>query len=115
MTLYAQWAVPQIITDSTTTIGSGIYTINSDVSISDRITVTGNAILILPDGFSLTASNGISVNEGKSLSIESSGALGTGSLTANGSDGNAAIGGDSGHESGNITILGGVWPDLWGC
>ena len=107
VTLYAQWAVPQIINDFTTTIGSGIYTINSNVSISDRITVTGNAILILPDGFNLTASNGISVNEGKSLSIESSGASGTGSLSANGSGGNAAIGGDSGHESGNITITGG--------
>ena len=47
------------------------------------------------------------MNEGNSLRIESSGVLGTGSLTTSGKEGYAAIGGDSGHESGNITIVGG--------
>ena len=107
VTLYAQWSDAVIMDESTTTLGSFRYTINRDVTIEDRITVTGDAILILPDGYTLTTPNGISVNEGKSLRIESSGASGTGSLSANGSTGNAAIGGDSGHESGNITITGG--------
>lgn len=105
--LYAQWAVPVLITESTTTLGSGLYTINSNVTVPERITVTGDAILILPDGYKLTTSNGISVNEGTSLRIETSGVSGTGRLEAEGKNGNAAIGGDSGHESGNITIVGG--------
>ena len=107
VTLYAQWADAVIIDESTTTFATGKYTINRNVIVAERITVTGDAILILPDGYSLTISKGISVNEDTSLRIESSGVSGTGSLTTSGKEGYAAIGGDSGHESGNITIVGG--------
>ena len=106
VTLYAQWADAIIITESTTELSTGRYTIDRDVTIGSRITVTGNAVLVLPGGFTLTASEGISVNDGYSLRIETSG-TGTSTLNATGSGGNAAIGGNSGLDSGSIVITGG--------
>lgn len=106
VTLYAQWADAIIIDESTTVLATGRYTIDRDVSISSRVTVSGNAVLVLSDGFTLTASNGISVNDGYSLRIEASGS-GSGNLYAIGAGGNAAIGGNSGNAAGAITITGG--------
>ena len=107
VTLFAQWVDAIIIDESTTVFATGRYTIDRNVTISSRISVTGDAVLVLPDGFTLTASNGISVNGGYSLRIESSG-TGTGSFNPTGSGGNAAIGGDSGSDSGSIVITGGT-------
>ncbi|MBP5161713.1 MAG: InlB B-repeat-containing protein [Spirochaetales bacterium] len=106
LTLFAQWTDAIIIDESTTELGTGRYTIDKNVTIDSRITVSGDAVIVLPDGFTLTASNGISVNNGFALRIETSG-TGTGSLDATGADGNAAIGGDSGSDSGSIVITGG--------
>ncbi|MFI3227252.1 MAG: hypothetical protein R3Y09_07570, partial [Clostridia bacterium] len=56
------------ITDQTTW-SSGWYEVTGQVTISSRITVTGDVHLILADGATLTASAGITVNEGNSLTI----------------------------------------------
>ena len=106
MTLYAQWADAIIITESTTELSTGRYTIDRDVTIGSRITVTGDAVLVLPDDFTLTASKGISVNDGYSLRIEASGS-GSGKLSSTSVGGNSAIGGNSCLDSGSIVITGG--------
>ena len=104
-TLYAQWGTT--ITESTTSWTDGNrYVVDRDVTISDRISVTGNVTLVLRDGFILTASKGIGVNEGNSLTIETEGA-GTGELIATGAPGYSGIGGDRFSNTGTITINGG--------
>ena len=108
LTLYAQWGI--LISEDTTALTDGNrYTLNRSVEVAERLTVTGNVTLILPDGYRLTAQKGISVNEGNSLTIDSLG-IGTGELAAIASDDNtfdAAIGGEEGFSSGLITIYGG--------
>ena len=89
------------------------YVVSGDVTIDDRITVTGDVRLILRDGAKLTASKGIAVNEGNSLTIYAQSAGdGAGQLIAGSSDtiavGNAGIGGGSGESGGAITINGGT-------
>ena len=108
MTLYAQWGI-LISEDKTALTDGNRYTLDRNVEIAERVTVTGNVSLILPDGYRLTAQKGISVNEGNSLTIDSLGS-GTGELAAIASDDNtfdAAIGGEEGFSSGLITIYGG--------
>ena len=108
LTLYAQWGI--LISEDTTALTDGNrYTLNRSVEVAERLTVTGNVTLILPDGYRLTAQKGISVNEGNSLTIDSLGS-GTGELAAIASDDNtfdAAIGGEEGFSSGLITLYGG--------
>ena len=70
---------------STVSTGSGIaawgdgstteswYVVKSTVSIIDRITVNGNVSLILCDGATLTANQGITVNTGSSLTVYGTG------------------------------------------
>ncbi len=102
----------QYLTDTTTTLNSGkYYLLDSDVEISSRITCSGDANLILTDGFTLTALNGISVNSGNSLTIYGQ-EQGTGKLSANNiienyNEFNATIGSDRNNNSGTITINGG--------
>ena len=109
ITLFAQWEVIPIILDSSMggwTDGN-VYTMNSDVTIENRIAVSGSVTLILNDGCKLTAYNGIEVNEGISLTIESSGE-GTGILEATGIAGSAGIGGRGELSGGTIIINGGT-------
>lgn len=93
------------VTESDSTWGddgnNGWYVVNDDVTISSRITVTGNVHLILADGYTLTASQGINVTDTNSLTIYGQ-AEGTGALTANGGFLQAAIGGDR-QQSGGVT------------
>ena len=49
--------------------GAGWHVVNGDVTIASRITVTGDAHLILCDGATLTASAGMNVSDGNSLTI----------------------------------------------
>ena len=96
------------------------YVVNSDIIIADRITVTGDVHLILADGCTLTAQQGISVISGNSLTIygqsEGDGALTAGTAgVADDYDAPTAfyagIGGVKGNDGvyahGNITINGG--------
>ena len=99
------------------------YVVTENVTFEKRIEIKGTVNLILCDGATLTAKQGISVNKGD-YNPSAAGALniyaqngGTGALyagTANGtsttmneSPQRAAIGGDDNNTNGNITIHGG--------
>lgn len=49
------------VVDGSNTWNGGWYVVNSNVTISSRITVSGSVNLILADGYTLTASQGITV------------------------------------------------------
>lgn len=88
------------------------YVVNSEaadnLTISNRITVTGEVHLILADNCTLKAEKGITVNSGSSLTIYGQ-KSGTGTLTTGTPDQfYAGIGGGSMQSSGVITINGGT-------
>ncbi|MGM9573840.1 MAG: beta strand repeat-containing protein, partial [Hominicoprocola sp.] len=117
------------VTSSDTNWSNGWYVVNSDVTIDNRITVSGTVHLILADGCTLTAQKGIQVqdndsnpNNGSSNALTIYGqAGGTGRLNASaGNSGNAGIGGNgggsgSGGSCGTITINGGTVTANGGC
>jgi len=107
ITLYAQWELDPIIltSDSTSWTDGNYYTLNSDVTMSWFVAVTGDVTLILADGYTLTAPKGIVVPEGNSLKIEGEG---SGTLVSIGSGGQAGIGGGYDGNGGVITINGGT-------
>ena len=112
LTTVTTWADNYVTLTSTTTSWTNgkTYETNGNVTIANRITVTGNVTLILTDGYILTASKGIEVSEGNSLTIEG-GTNGTGKLIIEGcAEGKSGIGGGSGTpvKYGNITINGGI-------
>ena len=103
-----------------TVLTSGWYVLNSTgtMEIADRITVNGDVYLILCDGCTLDAQDGIQVAEGNSLTIYGQ-SQGTGTLNAAGTGGDAAIGGGSGGtgwdgdggnggDGGTVTVNGGT-------
>ncbi|MCR5582804.1 MAG: InlB B-repeat-containing protein [Eggerthellaceae bacterium] len=81
----------------------------TSIAISERIETAGDVRLVLLDGSTLTAQDGIAVNENASLTIYGQG-NGTGKLVANCdvAQGGAAIGSDTGHTPGAISLLGGM-------
>ena len=95
------------VTEETTAMSEGWYVVSGNVNVSGRIEVTGIVNLILCDGVTLTATQGLHVPTGVTLNIYGQSG-GTGGLTATqgGSD-QAGIGGNSGEVSGTITIHGG--------
>ena len=103
------------VADSTTAVtwNAGWYVVNSTVTISEPITVTGAVNLILGDGCTLNAEKGIVVTSTNSLTIYAQSG-GTGTLNATGTtdssnNASAGIGGStSSVDSGSITIHGGV-------
>ena len=84
----------------------GWYVVNGNVTIGQRVTVIGDVHLILTDGASLDAAQGVNVGAGNSLTIYGQ-SDGTGKLTATGGVFQAGIGGNS-NQSGTITINGGT-------
>ena len=110
-TFYAKWdEIPIIyITSDTTTLESGRrYSIETDVTNDNRLTVGGKVRLYLPDGYTLTLSKGITVSGSDELVINTSGDKGTGELNITGADShNAGIGGESNSDCGTVTINGG--------
>ena len=99
-----------VVTDSDTTWSGGWYVVSSNVTISSRIKVSGNVHLILADGYSLNAADGIRVPFGNSLTIYGQ-ASGMGKLIAETntvSTGGAGIGSDYTENAGTITINGGT-------
>lgn len=100
-----------MINSATSTLDDGWYAVNSDITISGRITCSGGVNLILCDNAELTVPNGISVNEsdaGLTIYSQSKGEN-KGKLTINSAENSddAAIGGVSARDSGRITINGG--------
>ena len=103
------------VADSTTAVtwNAGWYVVNSTVTISEPITVTGAVNLILTDGCTLTAAKGIVVTDGNSLTIyaqsENGGTLNATGTTDDSGNASAGIGGGtSSLASGSITIHGGI-------
>ena len=98
---------------------SGWYLVEGEVTVADRITVSGDVNLILADGFTLDAQAGINVPTGSSITIyaqstgDDMGALRASGQNSGTQNGDAAIGGN--HESvnfGAITINGGKVPSI---
>ncbi len=91
---------------------AGWYAVSGTVTISEPVTVSGDVRLILTDGCTLNASQGIVVTTGNSLTIYAQSG-GSGILNATGTtdgDKNASAGiggGTSSLDSGSITIHGG--------
>ena len=103
-----------VVTNSLTSWGASgsgehWYVVNGDVPIGQRVTVTGDVHLILADGYTLTASQGINVTGGNSLTIYAQSAGDNmGVLTATGANLQAGIGGNNSQSGGAITINGGT-------
>ncbi len=98
------------ITSSTTAMTDGWYILESDVTVSERITVSGTVNLILADGYTLTANKGIDVSSGNTLNIYGQ-ISETGKIVVSmpSADENyAAIGGGSSQNCGTITISSGT-------
>ncbi|HIS72575.1 MAG TPA: hypothetical protein IAD43_06595, partial [Candidatus Scatomorpha pullicola] len=101
-----------VVTENDTAWGddgnNGWYVVNGDVTISSRVTVTGDVHLILADECTLNATKGINVTGDNSLTIYAQSAgEGMGKLTANAAWERAAIGSEQFQAAGNITICGG--------
>ena len=101
-----------VVESSMTTWNGGWYVVNSNVTIDNRVTVSGEVHLILADNASLTANGGINVAESNSFSVYAqSVGKNMGTLTVTGGSYGAGIGGRNGDKNGsscgNITIHGG--------
>ena len=99
------------VTSSTTTMGANNtvtwYVVSSNVTVNSRIEVCGTVNLILADGFSLTASQGLHAPNGVTLNIFGQ-SSDTGQLSAAWADcDKAGIGGNNNEVGGTITIHGG--------
>ena len=103
-----------LVTGTTTTLTQGWYAVNADVTINGRITVSGSGVhLILCDGATLNATNGVRLTGLNSLTIYGQ-REGTGAIFAlYPSRYNAGIGGDNGEKGGTLTVNGG-WMKVWG-
>jgi hypothetical protein len=119
------------MTSTTTKLSTGEYTVYENVTIDSRVTISGNTVLNLSEGTTLTAPKGIELSKGNTLTINGPGALlidgcdddksgigavevGTliingGSIKVQSGKYAAAIGGDKNNISGgSITINGGI-------
>ena len=104
-------AVYTVLNDQTTLTEGWYVVAPGTLTIDERVTVTGEVNLILCDGATLTAPQGVSVNEGNSLTIwaQSDATLensSAGALIANSND-YSGIGGTDG-DCGTVTINGGA-------
>ena len=95
------------VTANDTQWSSGWYVAQGEVTIGQRVTVTGDVHLILADNCALTVNGGIQVAENNSLTIYGQ-ENDTGTLRATVSDSKAGIGGNNGETAGTITIHGGT-------
>lgn len=92
-----------------TQLNEGWYYVTASRTISGRITVSGTVNVIIPDGITLTCSEGIYVPQGSTLNIYGQ-ENDTGKIIATGNDYNAGIGGNKDEEasSGSVNIFGGT-------
>ena len=101
------------VESSSTFWNSGWFVVNSNTTISDRITVSGTVNLILTNNATLTASKGITVGSDATLNIyaQTDDEATMGALVADATNGNAnwnaGIGGVENTDAGMITINGG--------
>ncbi|MBQ3829643.1 MAG: InlB B-repeat-containing protein [Spirochaetales bacterium] len=106
ITLYAQWIdTSSIIQSSTTQLNNGtMYSIVSDVTVTERLVVNGSVTINLPAGRTLTVPKGIRVSEGNSLTITGTSTL----IIAETEDGKAGIGGNEDENCGTVIIKSGT-------
>jgi uncharacterized repeat protein (TIGR02543 family) len=101
------------MTDGSTSLTAGWYVVNDDVTIADRISVSGTVNLILCNGATLTASKGTTVGSDATLNIyaQTNDEATMGALVADATNDNAnwyaGIGGVNNTAAGTITINGG--------
>ena len=116
------------VTSSTTVMTTGSYTVYENVTIAERINISGDVVLNLSEGTKLIANKGIELSKGNKLTINGPGnlfarfdgdnagigAVEVGTLVINGGDifssgvKGAAIGGSKNNTlGGSITINGG--------
>jgi|GEM_PF-1195988 len=95
------------VDSGTVNLSDAWYAITDDVTISDRMTVSGTVNLILCDGATLTAVKGIDVPDGATLNIYAESTSGT-LLVTNPDSGYAGIGVENGEAAGTISINSGV-------
>ncbi|MBO4572456.1 MAG: hypothetical protein J5762_01630, partial [Clostridia bacterium] len=99
-----------VVTTGTTTWKNGVwYVVEESVTISSRITVNGTVNLILSDGATLTAEEGIEVSSGNTLNVyaQSTGEN-MGAIVATGGENAAGIGSGYAGNGGDVNIHGGV-------
>ena len=106
------------ITADTAMLTTGWYVVDSNVTRSEAITVSGNVNLILVDSCTLTVTGsfynaGINVSAGSSLTVYGQ-AGGTGTLYAQGSPRAAGIGSGDGGTVGTINICSGTVTAIGG-
>ncbi len=91
------------VTSSTTTMTNNFYSVSSNITINSRITITGDVVLDIADGKTLTVPKGIELSGDNMLTIQGSGTL---AITAESGTGNAGIGSDE--QVGTLIVNGGV-------
>ena len=101
-----------VIDAASTAWQSGWYVAQGSVTIPERVTVAGDVHVILVDGATLTAQDGLNVASGNSLSVYGQ-QEGTGSLSVEirdpYNDESSPLGANAGHAGfGDITINGGI-------
>ena len=89
-----------------TELNDGWYVLDTNVTISQRITINGTVHLILTDGNTLTAYFGICLSDGNELNIYGQ-SNGTGTINATGGSFQAGIGGNNHGHAGKVVINGG--------
>ena len=108
MTSVGAWADDAIsVTSSTTSMTDGTYKVTSNVTISERIQISGTVNLILGEGATLTASDGIEVPSSATLIIDGTGSLVAKPTTATTYGNGGGKSGIGGYLFGNIIINGG--------
>ena len=108
MTSVGAWADDAIsVTSSTTSMTDGTYKVTSNVTISERIQISGTVNLILGEGATLTASDGIEVPSSTTLIIDGTGSLVAKPTTATTYGNGGGKSGIGGYLFGNIIINGG--------
>ncbi len=108
MTSVGAWADDAIsVTSSTTSMTDATYQVTSNVTISERIQISGTVNLILGEGATLTAKDGIEVKTGATLIIDGTGSLVAKPTTATTYGNGGGKSGIGGYLFGNIIINGG--------
>ena len=133
-TCFGTKTIPFMVADdiNSETLATGEYTIHDDLTIEWRIPVSGDVVLNIAEGKTLTAQKGFELAAGNSLTINGPGALvidgcdanksgiggaamgaltiNGGKVTINGGTGAAGIGADAGKEASGTVTLG--WTDV---
>ncbi len=98
-----------VVTENTTSLSDGWYVVRGEVTVSSRMTVSGEVHLILLSGSQLVAGEGIAVNENDTFCVYTQfQSSDVGEIVVETDGENAALGGDTGMNAGTIVVNGGV-------